>query len=620
MIALFLASAAPAADSDIVITASRAPQEKSQTAASVSVIDEEKVDRLGDPLVPALVRLTPSAAVETGGSAGALTQVRIRGAEANHTLLFIDGIRANDPAAGDIPRFELLNADIVSRIEVVRGPQSALWGSDAIGGVVAINGVATDTRHFSAVAEGGSFGFGRAFAAASQPFSSGSLAAAVGWQSATGIDTFDGEGDKDGYRNLSARILGSWMLAPRVKAGLAAFSLSGRSEFDGLDPVTFVRADTLNSSRNRLSAGRLWLSAGDPADGWSGTIGSSLLDSANRNFLGDEQINRTSGRRWTASAQVQHHFATGSAAHTAILVLDHDRESFDARDTIYGGASNQHRHRSHQAVTAEWRTDIDPVTLDVAVRRDSFSAFKNSTTVRASALAKVAPGISVSGSYSEGIAQPSFFDLYGFFPGSFIGNPALKAEKSRGFEASLRYRGRSLEAALTGYRQRLEDEIVDVFDPSTFLSSTENRASASHRSGLEAELGWAAASWMRLSVNYAFLDATQPGPSLAGAVREVRRPRHSGSVAADGVLGRLTYGASLAYVGSRRDMDFDSFPALPVRLKPYWLANAKLAYRVGSNLRLYARVSNLLAESYQDVFGYRTEGRAVFAGIELGAR
>ena len=95
------------------------------------VIDSQSIERLGEPLVPSLLRLTPSVAVATSGPAGSLTEVRIRGAENNHTLLFIDGIRANDPATGNQPRFELLNADVASRVEVVRGPQSALWGSEA---------------------------------------------------------------------------------------------------------------------------------------------------------------------------------------------------------------------------------------------------------------------------------------------------------------------------------------------------------------------------------------------------------------------------------------------------------------------------------------------------------
>jgi vitamin B12 transporter len=619
LIALLIAAASQAAPTDIVVTAARAPQEQEDVAASATVIGEEEIERLGDPLVPSLIRLTPSAAVETGGPAGTLSQVRIRGAEANHTLLFIDGIRANDPAAGDIPRFELLNADIVSRIEVVRGPQSALWGSDAIGGVIAVNGLPPERTAYSASAEAGSLDFGRAGASGALVTGMTNISGAVGWQRANGIDSFDGSGDGDGYRNLSARVRGSWAFSPDLEIGGAAFSLSGRSEFDGFNlSPPFEHMDTLDSTRNRLSAGRIWLNAGDASDGLSGTVSTSLLSSSNRNLLDDEEINRTRGTRWAASGQVQYRFSTGAVRHNAIVALDHDRETFRARDTLYFGATNQDRRRTHDAITAEWRAEIAPVIADIAVRHDSFSAFRDATTLRASLLARIGNGFSVAGSYSEGIAQPTFFDLYGFFPGSFAGNPSLKPESSRGFEISLRYRRGNVQAALTTYRQRLGDEIVDVFDPGTFQSSTRNRTAASRRSGVEAELGWAPSDKLHLTVNYAYLDASEPDEEFDRLLREIRRPKHSGSIAIDGVAGRFTYGGSLSFVGARTDTNFEVSPAQAVRLNAYWLAGARLGYRLRPALELFVRGSNLLDARYQDVFGYRTEGRAVFAGIRLG--
>ena len=143
----------------IVITASRVPETEEATPASVTIVDRQRIERLGDPLAASLLRLTPSAAVTTLGPAGSLTEVRIRGSEANHTLLFVDGIKINDPASGDAPRFELLNADLASRIEIVRGQQSALWGSDAIGGVISVNGL-DGARGYAASAEGGRAGSG----------------------------------------------------------------------------------------------------------------------------------------------------------------------------------------------------------------------------------------------------------------------------------------------------------------------------------------------------------------------------------------------------------------------------------------------------------------------------
>jgi vitamin B12 transporter len=291
--------ALPIDTDQIVITASRAPESESQTPASVTIIDQQLIQRLDEPLVYDFLRLVPSAAVSTSGPAGSLTDVRIRGAEANHTLLFIDGIRANDPASGDQPRFDLLNADIASRIEVVRGPQSALWGSEAIGGVIAVNGTPENAAGYRAAAETGSFGFERAngsFAAVSDRTT---LAAAVGFQRATGIDSFNGRGDRDGYRNLSGRVRATWNVAPSVQLGVSAFAIGARDEFDGFDPITFHHADTLDNSRNRMAAGRLWAQLGSESSSWSGRVGASDLASSNRNYLGDAPQNRTSGGRRT---------------------------------------------------------------------------------------------------------------------------------------------------------------------------------------------------------------------------------------------------------------------------------------------------------------------------------
>jgi vitamin B12 transporter len=608
----------PITTDQIVITASRAPETEARTPASVTIIDQQTIDRLDEPLVSALLRLTPSAAITTSGPAGSLTEIRIRGSEANHSLLFVDGIKLNDPASGDTPRLEILNADLASRIEVVRGPQSALWGSEAIGGVIAINGV-DDAPGANASAEGGSFGFARGRASGSLVGSEAAVSAAVGFQSATGIDSFSGHGDKDGYHNLSGRLRGTWHPAPNIELGGSALFLTGRSEFDGFDPVTFAHTDTLDSSRNRLDAGRLWAVVGSDASPWRAQLAGSLLGSSNRNYLDDLLQNRTRGTRRNLSAQVERRFTTGAIAHRLIAAADLERETFHARDTIYGGLSDQDRDRNHEALTFEWRGEAKTVTGDLAVRRDMFNRFKDATSLRASLLVQVGGGFSVAGSYGEGIAQPTFFDLYGFFPNNFVGNPSLKPESSRGFEVSLRYRRGPVDASLTGYRQRLHDEIVDVFDFNTFLFSTANRHETSRRSGIEATLGWQVGEQLRVSANYAYLKATQPDEASLTQVHELRRPKHSGSIALDGASGKVTYGGSLAYVGKHSDQR-DTFPFDRVTLGSYWLADARVAYSIRSGIELFARMSNALGQHYEDVFGYRTEGRAVYGGLRLSSR
>ncbi len=608
---------ASAYSSEIVVTAARTPQDEADSAASVTIIDEERIERLGEPLVPALLRLAPSTSVATSGPAGSLSEVRIRGAEANHTLLFIDGIRANDPAAGNIPRFELLNADIASRIEVVRGPQSALWGSEAIGGVVAVEGDDGGSRvRSAAAAEAGSYGFRRAALSASANPGRATFAIAAGWQRAEGIDIF-GSGDRDGYRNLSGRARASLQLSPAFEVGASAFALTGRTEFDGYDPFTFARTHDL-TSKDRLMAAQLWSSAGSESSPWRGRISGSLLGSTKRNFFAGAPINRTRGGRTTLSAQVERRFATGRVQHQLIGAVEHEREEFAARDTVYGGRSEQDRSRQHQSLTAEWRAVAGPLVGDIAVRHDRFNRFKDATNLRISALARLGSGVSLAASFAEGIAQPTFFDMFGFFPGSFVGNPSLHPESSRGVEASIRYRRDRVQASLTGYRQRLKDEIVDVFGFP--LSTTVNRNEKSRRSGIEAELGWRPSDALRVTANYAYLEATEPGAVGTAQVREVRRPRHSGSLALDGTSGRLTYGASIAYTGARGDVNFDVFPSEPVRLGAYWLGGARIAYAVHDRVELFARATNAFDERYQDVFGYRTQGRSLHAGIRLTDR
>ena len=595
----------------IVVTASRTPDNLAATPASVTIIDAARVERLGAPLVQDLLRLVPSLAVSSSGPAGTLTDVRIRGAEANHTLLFVEGIRANDPAAGNIPRFELLNADVASRIEIVRGPQSALWGSEAIGGVVAVDGASSGT---SALAEYGSFNTARAAARTSFGTAERGLSLGIAGQRSDGIDSFSGHGDRDGYRNLSGRLSGAYRLSSALIVGGSGFALVAKSEFDGLDPVTFVRADTLDNSRTRIAAGRLFATLGDRST-TGATLSASLLGSSNRNYLADHLGNRTAATRRTLTLDAVHHIGRNAF----VAAIEDEAEHFAARDTDFGGFTNQDRSRSHQSLTLEWKmSDLGPLSTDLAVRHDIFSRFKDATTVRAAALVTLGSGVSVSASYGQGIAQPTFFDLFGFFPGSFQGNPALRPESSRGGEISLRYGGNRLSASLTAFRQRLRNEIVDVF--AFPLSTTSNGSGTSRRQGIEAEAGWTLSPALRLTATYAYLDASEPRGPNGTQIKEQRRPKHSGSVALDGVAGRLSYGASIAYTGTRIDTVFDLYPAPRVRLAPYWLASGQIAYLIAPRLDATLRVANGFNAHYQDVVGYRTEGRSIHVGVRFADR
>jgi vitamin B12 transporter len=612
-IILTLFAAEPAGET-IVVTAAREPERQAEAPVSSTVFDAETLEALSLPQASDALRLAPGVSIAVSGPKGSQTQVRIRGAEANHTLLFVDGIRFNDPAAGNEARFELLSSDALSRIEVVRGPQSALWGSEALGGVIAVEGA--DARRgtgLSALGEVGGLKSGRGFvqgAAAAGPLD---LSAAAGAMGSEGIDELGVRGgERDGYWTRFATAKAVARPASGLEFGLVGHVVEGKSEYDGYDPVTFQRAETLDNTRNRIAAGRGWASFED--GGWRLSADLSLLGSTNRNFTGGAALNRTAGERLTAGAQV----TRTVGRHRITAAYEHETERFHARDQQYFGATDQDRSRRLEAFVGEWRAQWAPfLATDVAVRHDAFSAFSDATTVRAAAIVSPGGGWTVHGAWGQGIAQPTFYDLYGFFPGSFRGNPSLRPERSESAEIGVMWHNDVVKVGVSGFFSHLSDEILDVFDPATFLSSTANASGRSRRRGVEVEAELRPSKALLLAANYTYLDADEQKAAGTALVREVRRPRHSANVVATWTLGRLTASGTAAYVGARNDVNFDVFPAQAVRLHPYVLASARVGYRLTRQMELYVRAENAFDARYQDAVGYATAGRTVYAGLRL---
>jgi vitamin B12 transporter len=616
----------PAGDEEIVVTGSpdRDVANESSVASTARVTATPGLAEVaGLPMVTDYLRLYPGSSVATAGPRGSQTQVRLRGAEANHTLLVVDGIRFNDPAAGNEARFELLGIDLVDRITAYLGPRSALWGSEAIGGVVEVDTLdpASGGESYGVRAEYGSLDSARGSAWVAAYAGEVRLAASGAWMRSDGIDSFAGGGDRDGFENRSASLKlvfapgDRHAQAPPFEVGVVGHWIEGESEYDGFDPATFRRADTLDLTRNRIGAVRGWAKA--QAKGWTLTLDGSLLASANRNLLAEAPLNRTFGRRFTASAKV----ARKAGGHLLTAAAEHQSEQFRARDEAYFGATRQDRSRELTAFVGEWEAKWSrKLSTEIAVRHDRLSAVADATTLRAGITFAPVRLLELFAAYGDGTAQPTFYDLYGFLPGSFTGNPALKPERAQGWNAGLRLgEWRRMTLTLGYFDARLRDEIVDVFDPATFRSTTANATGTSRRDGVEAYFQLMPRSrWaQRLFLSYTYLDAGEQQVAGNLALREIRRPRHSAGFGGQGRIGRLSWGATLAYVGARRDSDFESFPVRTVRLDDYVLGSIQLGYRFAKRMELFARAENAFDAGYQDVFGYRTQGRTVHAGLRL---
>jgi vitamin B12 transporter len=629
-VSLFLAAAAAvtgASDGDILVTAALEPVPVRDAAVSATVFDQQRIEALGQPFALDLIRLAPGVSVSQSGSRGTVTDIRIRGSEARHSLLFIDGIAFNDPAASNLARFEQATSDSIGRIEIITGPQSALWGSEALGGVIALSSpdpLGGGLRG-SASGEYGSHDSKRASANLITGGDVAGLSASASWTKGDGIDILGGGiGDKDGYENLTFNVKAVARPGSDGELGIVGRYIRAESAFDGTDPNTFLRADTLDASRTRTIATRAWGKLGLAEDSpWTLELGAQYLRSENHNRDGSTPLNESTGDRFRVDAQAIRRFNVGESSHSLIVRAEREDEAYDTRDQQYFGATDKHVSRGRNSVVGEWRADWGTIlSTDIAARRDDFNRFEDATTWRANAVVHLPAGFSAHGGYSEGIAQPSFVDLFGFFPGSFVGNPSLKPEHSKGFETGLRWANAGFAVGITGFSNRLTDEIVSTFDTTTFLSSVANANGKSRRKGIELTAEAKPIEGLTISANYTYLDAKQQRLSGTPQLREARRPKHSANLLADYTSGKWTLGGSIAYVGDRDDTDFDVFDPITfaspvVTLKSYALADARIAYAILPAVEAFARIENAFDENYRDSVGYATPGRTVYAGLRV---
>ncbi len=612
--------AAPAAPLErVVISGSRTEATLAESGSTISIITSEELEQRQIRFVSDALRAVPGIAVSRLGPVGTTTQVRIRGAEANHTVVLIDGVKINDPFTSEVDFAHLLSAQI-DRIEILRGPQSVLYGSEAIGGVISIftkrgaAGVQAD-----ASAEGGSFSTygGSAAVRGATATLNYALSASALKTDGTNVSRFGSE--DDGYRNGTVYARVGW--APLSYASLDA-SLryrDSRSEFDPQDfgfpsgaTVGLIIDGDRRSEGEQLDAklrGRLTTGPLEHQLGFAHT------QTEEDTFANDVFTNGFKGKRSRINYQGTWRFGGLKVPQALTLAAEHERQQFESKGPTPASAQNQTRKNDKTGVAGEYRVRLPSLTaLTFSVRRDDHELFADATTYRITAAQPLGPRVKVRGSAGTGIANPTFFELFGFIPGSFNPNPGLKPEKSRGFDVGadfvIAHNGR---LSLTYLDADLENEITGTFNLNTFRSSVANLSGKSKRRGVEVEAQYAPSENLTVWVSYTYSDSKQPDGQI-----EVRRPRHVGSAAITYAL-RNTAGAitlAVDHNGRQEDLDFRGFTSARVTLRDYTLVRLTGQYNLTRNMSLTARVENLLNQDYEEVFSYQPSGRAYYAGVQ----
>jgi vitamin B12 transporter len=602
---------------EILVSASLIPISASRSANAVTVIDREQLKNRATVSLSNILRDVPGFSVSQVGVLGSQTQIRVRGAEANHLLVTIDGVEANDPSQGDEFSWGTLTASDIERIEIIRGPQSSLRGSDAVAGVVNIITRSADKSSVGLFAESGSW------ATHHSGFNIGHKQG--DFDIRFGLSHIESEGDNiartgdenDGYRNTTFNLKSGLRLSDQMSISFAARESHGMNQFDADNDFDGLIEDQDRVSEFENSTMRLQGDYSSKDGSWQHKVLISQSKSDNVAFADKVKGNVT------ASTKDQYQYigslSWDQGAQNIAVLVEREEEDWMQRGEISWGIydPNQDRERDTDSLAVEYRSDIsDQLTFAASGRHDDNSEFDSAKTYRAEVIYQLSEATRVRSAVGTAVKNPTFTERFGFYT-NFIGNPNLIPEESTSWELGVDQEVMDGDAtlSLTIFDAELENEIDGfVYDPATFAYTSNNINDTSERKGAELSAVGDISESLSLSAAYTYVDST--GDDSA---REVRRPRHIASLnlgwqAAD----NLYLNTNIQFTGEQTDIYFPPFPepSQVVDLSNHTLLNINLNYSATEQLEMYLKVENALGDNYEEVFGYQTLG----FGASLGLR
>ncbi len=587
--------------STITVTATGLGTDIRNTGQAVTVLEAEEIDAVQGADSVRVLRRTPGVTLARNGGTGGFTGVNIRGANSEQVLVLVDGVRVADPASpsGGFDFGNLLTGT-ASKFDILRGSNSTIWGSDAVGGVIDIStraetGMqgsvelgARDTLFASAAA--GVDGDGVYYGLTGSWFETGGFSAARNGTEA------------DGFEQMALGMVAFVDLTDSLEAFAHANFSEGTLEIDGF---SFSPPFGLVDSEDTQKTTRHW---GDVGLAY---YGNDLTLRGSYSLADTERQNRTGGGIET--------FA--SDGHSERLALRGEYRLLGGLSLAFGGEHEWSEYVTNFDAAAETSTTggyaqlgwvMGRLAVHAGARVDDHEDFGTEASFGGDVSFKLDNDLRLRASLGEGYKAPTLYQLYSDF-----GNLGLAPESSTSFDLGIEkgQRGSGIHLALTAFRRKSEDLIgfatCFVADPPEICGDGrfgyyENTARA-RAQGVEFEAGADVASGLRLSGVYSFVDAEdrETGNELA------RRPRHFGTLFADwqSPFG-LNLGADLRIVGPSFD-DAGNF----TRLDGYEVVDIRASQDIGDNLTLFGRVENVFDTDYETVAGYGTPGRGAFVGL-----
>ena len=588
---------------DIIVTASGIAQPRAETGQAITSIDRDRLETLQSATIVDALRTLPSVAVAQRGPVGSQTSIFLRGGNSAQTLVLVDGVRINDPSSPNGAfDFGALQTGNFERIEVLRGANSVIWGSQAIGGVINLTSLSpTETLAIRAVAEAGQANSVRT--SANIGGTSGTLRGSIGggWHRTSGISALVGGTERDGYNALSANGRLEIALGDDAAIDLRGFYNRGRIEYDS--PFG-LGADALPESRNRQFTGYIGARAGLFDDKFVNRIAFARTDINRR---GTDPV-AFSFNNFVISGSVDRLTYQGewSPVEAITVVFGAEHENTRTSTSFEGAPATLADNRMTGGYAQLIARPVAGLTLTGGVRHDDYSDYGAKTTLATNAAFTPNDGMTLlRASYAEGFRAPTLSEGQPPF-----GNPALRPETAKNIDVGVEQKLLDGRAALgvTWFRRTSDDLIAFSF--ATFQSENIDRARAR---GIEVELMLRPTDRLDVRASWSQVDAVNRSPGALLGKRLALRPRDSLTLTADW---RTPWDVRL---GTTVSMTGDSFnnAANTMRLDGFALVSLRASLPLKAGIEAFARVENLFDAQYTTVTRFATYGRGAFAGLRL---
>jgi vitamin B12 transporter len=603
---------------EIIVTGTLLDTTLENTASSVSVLSEQDLQDGQYRNAITALRQVPGVDIVQSGANGGNAAVFLRGGNSEHTLVLLDGMELNNPATAN-RSFNMANVTLenIERIEVIRGPQSTIYGSDAMGGVInLISKKAKEGVHANVSSEAGSYNSFTQLGNISYGSEKLDLSTGITRQDIGGISSADaryGNKEQDDYQNTSLSNRMRFAPTDNVTATNTLRYTRSHSNLDNCggagcdDPNRwirnnefFTRSDVTADLFDRTVSPTAYISYArhDLDDVNSPDLNSiEFLDS---NYNGDV-LTVGSRLNWSPSDLFSSVVGAETQGERASSMYLSDGAFGPFEDTFYG------REARTNSVFMESRLAYDSKAyLDAGLRHDNHSIFGGKTTFKVAPAVHLTDTTKVRGSVGTGFKAPSLVQLY-----SSYGNRDLQSETSTGWDVGVDQDivKDTLSTSLV-YFHNDYDELI-TFNPGTFVLENINQATTQ---GVEFGLNYEISDDLSARVAYTYTDTenAETGESL------LRRPRNKNSFTLvyspiDNFRAQLQW----RVYSSRFDNDFSAYPPTRQALGGYGIVDIALSYKLGASTEVFGRVDNLFDQEYQDVLGFGTMGAAAYAGLRV---